>query len=134
MQDTTKNFTPEQAVLQLQTLLKLPWQSASIQTVTQTTNIQISKKGKVLIQTVKAPAAAGTALQADPDSSRTSSEGNRVLQQQQQKMLSTAGPISLHHDRVKAAPINGNVPDPFLQQIGLQTADGRIKANMQVGR
>ncbi len=40
--------------------------------------------------------------------------------------------ISLQHDRAKAQPLDGAVPDPFLQRIGLQTADGRIKADMQV--
>jgi hypothetical protein len=48
-------------------------------------------------------------------------------QQQQQQVL-----ISLQHDRVKVTPINGSVAEPFLYKIGLQTADGRIKANMQV--
>jgi hypothetical protein len=35
---------------------------------------------------------------------------------------------------VKAVPINGSLADPFLFKIGLQTAEGRIKANMQVGQ
>jgi hypothetical protein len=35
------------------------------------------------------------------------------------------------HDRRKALLIPGDVPDPFLQKIGLQTSDGRVRAGMQ---
>ncbi len=37
----------------------------------------------------------------------------------------------LSHDAAKAQPIPADQPDPFLQQIGLMTSDGRIKAEMQ---
>jgi hypothetical protein len=40
---------------------------------------------------------------------------------------------ALRHDRLKALPIPGDVLDPFLQKIGLQTEDGRVRAAMQVG-
>ncbi|GIL46413.1 hypothetical protein Vafri_3412 [Volvox africanus] len=38
---------------------------------------------------------------------------------------------ALAHDRLKDTPIPADQPHPFLQQIGFQTADGRIRANMQ---
>ncbi len=37
---------------------------------------------------------------------------------------------SLAHDRRKGVPIPPDVPHPFLQRVGLQTAQGRLKADM----
>jgi hypothetical protein len=42
LQDTTKNYAPQEAAEQLQQLLRLPWSSGSLQTLSATTNIQIS--------------------------------------------------------------------------------------------
>lgn len=42
-----------------------------------------------------------------------------------------AQPPDLRHDAAKAQPLPADQPDPFLQQIGLMTGDGRIKAGMQ---
>jgi hypothetical protein len=39
--------------------------------------------------------------------------------------------VSLQHDRRKAQPLPAHVPDPFLQALGLQTAEGRVRASMQ---
>jgi hypothetical protein len=39
--------------------------------------------------------------------------------------------VQTAHDRWKDWPIPATLPDPFLQQIGIQAADGRIKADMQ---
>lgn len=153
-QDTTKNYSRQQAAEQLQLLLQLPWQSASLQTLTHTTNVQITRKGRVLVH--RTPAAGSTAAGSTAAGSRTgldahsSSNGGSAQQQgplQRRGGLAPAaaagsdgsssssggGLISLQHDRVKALPINGSIADPFLQQIGLQTVDGRIKASMQVG-
>ncbi|GLI59276.1 hypothetical protein VaNZ11_001061 [Volvox africanus] len=38
---------------------------------------------------------------------------------------------ALTHDRLKDTPIPADQPHPFLQQIGFQTAEGKIRANMQ---
>jgi hypothetical protein len=132
LQDTTKNYSPQEASEQLQQLLRLPWSSGSLQTLTATTNIQISRKGKVLLQTQPNPASSSTAENATglstPNSSSSSSRGLAPAA----AAAGDGGLISLQHDRAKALPINGSVLDPFLQRIGLQTADGRIKASMQV--
>jgi hypothetical protein len=126
LQDTTKNFTPQEASEQLQQLLCLPWSSGSLQTLAATTNIQVSRKGKVLLHTQPNPAAA--AVGASAPLSNSSSKGLAPAA----AGSAAAGLISLQHDRAKALPINGSIPDPFLQRIGLQTAEGRIKASMQV--
>ncbi|KAF6266317.1 hypothetical protein COO60DRAFT_1697337 [Scenedesmus sp. NREL 46B-D3] len=127
-QDTTKNYAPQEATEQLQQLLQLPWQSGSLQTLTATTNIQISRKGKVLLQTQPNPAVAGAGAPGLFNSS-----SSRGLKPAAAAAADSAagGLISLQHDRAKALPINGSIADPFLQRIGLQTADGRIKASMQ---
>jgi SAM-dependent methyltransferase len=39
--------------------------------------------------------------------------------------------LQTEHDRWKDWPIPPSFPDPFLQKIGIQTSDGRIKADMQ---
>jgi hypothetical protein len=143
-QDTTKNYAPQEAAEQLQQLLRLPWSSGSLQTLTATTNIQISRKGKALLQTQLNPAAAGAAGNgvsaaglSTSSSSSSSSSSSRGLAPAAAAAAAgdgaSGGLISLQHDRAKALPINGSIPDPFLQRIGLQTADGRIKASMQVG-
>lgn len=39
--------------------------------------------------------------------------------------------VEVAHDREKAFILPGNLPDPYLQAVGIMTADGKIKANMQ---
>jgi hypothetical protein len=119
--------------------------------------VQVSRKGKALVQVAtnkpkqqqqqQAAAAASGNGSSTLSSSRSSSPSQDAAQQQQsvtglfsgaadqqqQKQQQQQVLISLQHDRVKATPINGSVADPFLYKIGLQTAEGRIKANMQVG-
>lgn len=41
--------------------------------------------------------------------------------------------INLSHDRAKALPLSPSTPHPFLQRMGLQGPDGKVKAQMQVG-
>eukprot|EP00879_Flechtneria_rotunda_P007891 GHRR01008268.1.p1 GENE.GHRR01008268.1~~GHRR01008268.1.p1 ORF type:complete len:561 (+),score=192.91 GHRR01008268.1:81-1763(+) len=123
-QDTTKNYTHQQAAEQLQQLLQLPWQSATVHTLQQTVTVQITKKGRALMQQ--------TAATAVPAQQAASAAGlSRQDLQLVQPDDAAIGLIQLQHDRMKALPISGSVADPFLQKIGVQTADGRIKANMQ---
>ncbi|WIA15551.1 hypothetical protein OEZ85_002183 [Tetradesmus obliquus] len=134
-QDTTKNYSPQEAAEQLQQLLRLPWHSGSLQTLAATTTIQVSRKGKVLLQTKPNPAAAAAAdaagLPGPLSTSSSSSSSSRGLAPAAAAAGAAGGLISLQHDRAKALPINGSISDPFLQRIGLQTADGRVKASMQ---
>ena len=102
-QDTTKNYSRQEAAEQLRTLLDLPWTSASLQTAQgPNLSVQVTRKGRVLVQRAAPEVAPGPVAAAA-------------------------------HDRRKALLIPGDVPDPFLKKIGLQTEDGRIRANMQVG-
>ncbi|MEW5317637.1 MAG: hypothetical protein WDW38_008919 [Sanguina aurantia] len=39
--------------------------------------------------------------------------------------------INLSHDRAKALPLSPSTPHPFLQRMGLQGPDGKVKAQMQ---
>jgi hypothetical protein len=82
--------------------------------------VQISKRGRVIMQRNSA----GTNISS---SGSGSGSGDALM-----SSARAAGPLQLSHDRAKVQPIDGSVPDAFLQQIGLQTADGRVKANMQV--
>jgi len=133
-------------------LLQLPWQSAQLLTLAESVTVQVSKKGKALVKTssvstsqqqqVHNGSSAGAGSSGSNGNSQSMPQqqqqqqvlqvpelfGSAQQEQQQQQVL-----INLQHDRVKATPINGNAPDPFLHKIGLQTAEGRIKANMQVG-
>jgi hypothetical protein len=136
LQDTTKNYAPQEAAGQLQQLLRLPWSSGSLQTLSATTNIQISRKGKALLQTQLNPATTTAGSAASLSSCGSSSSRGLAPAAAAAAAAgdgASGGLISLQHDRAKALPINGSIPDPFLQRIGLQTADGRIKASMQVG-
>jgi hypothetical protein len=134
LQDTTKNYAPQEAAGQLQQLLRLPWSSGSLQTLSATTNIQISRKGKALLQTQLNPATttAGSAASLSSCGSSSSRGLAPAAAAAAAGDGASGGLISLQHDRAKALPINGSIPDPFLQRIGLQTADRRIKASMQV--
>lgn len=150
-QDITKNFTKSQAAAELSQLLQLPWSSATLVTLTETVSVQVSRKGKALVQVAvnkpKQQHQAAASSNGSSTASTRSSSPSQVPAQQQQSVAALFGIaadsppppqqqqvlISLQHDRVKATPINGSVADPFLYKIGLQTAEGRIKANMQVG-
>lgn len=156
LQDITKNFTDSQAAAELAQLLQLPWSSAALATATENVAVQVSRKGKALVQinpskpqqqqqsqkqqqalAGSATSKADSSAQPSPDLQQLSvselfggnSSSNSQQQQPdpQQQVL-----ISLQHDRVKSTPINGSVADAFLFKIGLQTADGKIRANMQV--
>lgn len=147
LQDITKNFTAAQAAAELGQLLKLPWSNATLVTLTENVTVQVSRKGKALVQVTPAKPQQRAQPSASTSSSSSTPAGSTQASQQQQQgvaelfsstaqlppLQQTQQPlISLQHDRVKVTPINGSVADPFLYKIGLQTAEGRIKANMQV--
>lgn len=70
-------------------------------------NIQISRKGKPIIHrsTVTGPGISAT--------------GN------------SDAVVLMQHDRTKQLPISPTEPHAFLQQLGMQMADGRVKADWQ---
>lgn len=70
-------------------------------------NIQISRKGKPIIHrsTVTGPGTSATG------------NGDAV--------------VPMQHDRTKQLPISPTEPHAFLQQLGMQMADGRVKADWQ---
>ncbi len=97
-QDITKNFEGDEALTHLRELMAMPFHSIFMRSTMEEINVQITKKGKVIIH--------------------------------------RSAPIKPHiehveHDRWKDWPIPASLPDPFLQKIGIQTSDGRIKADMQ---
>ncbi|GBG00168.1 hypothetical protein Rsub_12925 [Raphidocelis subcapitata] len=113
--DTTKNYSREEAEAQLRELLQLPWTSASLITSDGVqTAVQITKKGRAVVQ--RSSSSGGS------NSSSSSGGGGG------ERAATAALP---RHDRAKSLPIPGDVPDPFLMKIGLQTEDGRVRAAMQ---
>jgi hypothetical protein len=101
-QNFTSNYAPEAAAQPLLELLELPWQGASVRTLQEQAALQITKKGRAIWQRTAVMAQAGVDLGA-----------------------------SLSHDRRKAQALASDTADPFLQTLGLQTADGRVRASMQ---
>jgi SAM-dependent methyltransferase len=97
-QDITKNYTPTNAAAHLDELLELPFHSILVRSTHEDLSVQITKKGKVVI--------------------------NR-------KAVEEKCVPELAHDSRKDLPIPADRPDPFLQEIGIMSADGRIKADMQ---
>jgi SAM-dependent methyltransferase len=97
--DITKNYADAEAVEKLDELLALPFKSIYVQTTEQSFQIQITKKGKAIVQRHQA------------------SEGQTTP--------------SLHHDRRKNLLLPVDKPDPFLQQIGIMTPQGKVRASMQ---
>jgi SAM-dependent methyltransferase len=95
-QDITKNYSVQDAENHLDELLALPFSSIHVR-CGQDVNVQITRKGKVIVHQSDAPG------EAAPE---------------------------LSHDARKDLPIPADQPDPFLQQIGIMGADGRIKADM----
>ena len=66
----------------------------------------------------------------------TLQELNVQITKKGKAIIHRSAPIKPHleaveHDRWKDWPIPASLPDPFLQKIGIQTSDGRIKADMQ---
>lgn len=66
----------------------------------------------------------------------TMEELNVQITKKGKAILHRSAPIKPHvelveHDRWKDWPIPASLPDPFLQKIGIQTNDGRIRADMQ---
>lgn len=133
-QDITKNYSRDEAAEQVQDLLPLPWTSASLITSDGSSiSVQITKKGRALVQ--RTPLSTAAAPQAPVErsgSSSSSSSGGGAGGAAGAGSVQRPQP-ALQHDRRKALLILGDVPDPFLQKIGIQTEDGRVRANMQVG-
>ncbi len=92
---------------------------------TQVYSVQLTKSGKAIVHR--------TPLQpSTPDTtngSPTSDNGSGRLMGNTSAAEAT-GPIRLTHDRRKDLPIPPDVPHAFLQRIGMQTAEGRLKADM----
>lgn len=66
----------------------------------------------------------------------TLEELNVQITKKGKAIIHRSAPIKPHveqveHDRWKDWPIPASLPDPFMQKIGIQTSDGRIKADMQ---
>ncbi|KAG2454640.1 hypothetical protein HYH02_000480 [Chlamydomonas schloesseri] len=77
--------------------------------------VQVTKRGKGIIHR-SAPKDRTPLLRGAPGSAGDPAEGAQQL---------------LAHNRTKATPIPADRPHPFLQKIGFQTADGRVRAAMQ---
>jgi hypothetical protein len=109
-QDMTKNYSQEEAAEALSLLLQLPWTSASLQSgAGGSIAVQVTRRGRALVQRGGVPRGGGG-----------SPKGG------------APAPPALRHDRRKALPVPGDVLDPFLVKIGLQTEEGRVRASMQV--
>ncbi|GLC66877.1 hypothetical protein PLESTF_000485900 [Pleodorina starrii] len=79
--------------------------SVTLRTAGQDLAVQITKRGKGIV--------------------------HRSSPQNRPALVSSDPGSALSHDRSKHTPIPADQPHPFLHKIGFQTADGRIKANMQ---
>lgn len=129
----------------------LPFTSATLRTSAADTSVQITKKGGAIVHTHPRAALTSSSMPPASDNLHNSPVLSAATQPPSQSAahppahyqaaaaaslnpaLSTAsGPISLSlgHDRRKALPIQPNEPHPFLQKIGMQTAEGKLKADM----
>ncbi|KAG2436450.1 hypothetical protein HXX76_006753 [Chlamydomonas incerta] len=88
--------------------------SAALRTAAGDLAVQVTKRGKGIIHR-SAPKDRTPLLRAGPGSAADPADEAQLLS----------------HDRPKATPIPSDRPHPFLQKIGFQTADGRIRATMQ---
>eukprot|EP00198_Chlamydomonas_reinhardtii_P010671 XP_001700008.1 predicted protein [Chlamydomonas reinhardtii] len=88
--------------------------SAALRTAGGDMAVQVTKKGKGIIHR-SAPKDRTPLLRAGPGAAADADDAAQFLA----------------HDRTKATPIPADRPHPFLQKIGFQTADGRIRATMQ---
>jgi len=128
-QDTTKNLSQAEAAEQLRALLQLPWSGASLQTGGEQVSVQITRRGRALVQR----SSGGGVPDAEPAATRDTPAKTKAAAAAGGTPFRVPQPPGLmSHDRRKALLIPGDIPDPFLQKIGLQTEDGRIRANMQV--
>jgi len=97
--DITKNYAGTEAVEKLDELLALPFRSITLQTTHSDIQIQVTKRGKVIVHQHKASEHPGL-----PD---------------------------LEHDRRKNLLLPVDRLDPFLQNIGVMTKQGKVKASMR---
>ncbi len=96
-QDITKNYTLAEADGHLDELLSLPFTAIQVRSTDEDLNVQITKKGKVIIHRGE---------------------------------VETEREPHLAHDAPKTLPIPADRPDVFLQAAGIQSTDGKIKADM----
>ena len=79
-------------------------------------NVQISRKGKAIIHRSGSPVKSPVGPSAsEPDEAE---DGDKAPVKQL---------VWLQHDRVKQLPISPSEPHPFLQKLGMQTQEGKIK-------
>eukprot|EP00955_Chlamydomonas_euryale_P108721 365870-Chlamydomonas_euryale.AAC.3 len=127
-QSVVQNFDEQEAASELRALLGLSWMSAQLRSASTALNVQFTKKGKPIVHRAAgiAPGARAASADAGADAHRSSAPAIRAVGI---SSVSTAsGPlISLEHDRTKRVPIPPNEPHPFLQALGMQTSEGRIK-------
>ncbi|GAX77477.1 hypothetical protein CEUSTIGMA_g4921.t1 [Chlamydomonas eustigma] len=120
-QNIAKNYEPSQAAEQITELLGLPWGSIQIKSSLQDINIQISRRGKAIFHRTSRNNNFLSSGQAQLSSEVASSSSSS----------SQSTELHLQHDRVKALPISPMEAHPFLQKLGMQTQEGRIKSDMQ---
>jgi hypothetical protein len=113
-----KNAAPgsDDAAKRLHELLhELPFGSASLKTASgRIVSVQLTKRGRAIVHESQAAMETSGTTTADSVSDP----------------LAPLAQLNLRHDRNKALPIPPDQPHPFLQRIGMQTADGRLKAGM----
>jgi hypothetical protein len=97
--DISKNYAGAAAIEKLDELLALPFRSITLQTTDSDIQIQVTKKGKVIVHQHKAPE-------------------HRELP-------------DLAHDRRKNLLLPVDKPDSFLQNIGIITKQGKVRASMR---
>jgi SAM-dependent methyltransferase len=95
--DITKNYSGAAAAAKVDELLALPFRNIHVQSREGGLQVQITKKGKVIVGRHRG------AVVAAP----------------------------LDHDRPKEQPLPLGRPDPFLQAIGIMTAEGKVRARMR---
>ncbi len=85
-------------------------------------NIQISRKGKAIIhRSGGSPTSAQ--VMPNPSVSRLSP----ITDAAEDGKSGAKQLVWLQHDRAKQLPISPTQPHPFLQKLGMQMPDGRIK-------
>ncbi len=99
--DLSKNFAGDDLAAQLDILLAEPFNSVVARAATEKLRLQITKKGKAILHREK------VAANLPPESP------------------------DFAHDHAKGLIFPVGRPNPFLQAVGISTADGKIKARMQ---
>lgn len=113
-QNVVKNHEWHAALAEIDStgLLDLSWSSVALRSLDQEVIVQVSRKGRPIVHRT-AVSSAGTVGSHPGNGSHGLGDSGRL--------------ISLDHDRAKQQPISASEPHPFLQKLGMQTAEGRIK-------